>query len=48
MGKSCIRFKKAEDIPYELIGELANKMSPQDWIERYESVFRKKEKRLPF
>ncbi len=42
MGKSCIRFKKAEDIPYELIGELANKMSPQDWIERYESVFRKK------
>ena len=42
MGKSCIRFKKAEDIPYELIGELANKMSPQDWIERYESVFRNK------
>ena len=42
MGKSCIRLKKAEDIPYELIGELANKMSPQDWIERYESVFRKK------
>jgi len=33
MGKSCMRFKKPEDIPYELIGELARKMTPQDWIE---------------
>lgn len=36
MGKSCIRFKKPENIPYKLIGELAAKMSPKDWIERYE------------
>jgi len=36
MGKSCIRFKKVEAIPYELIGELVAKMSPDDWIERYE------------
>jgi uncharacterized protein YdhG (YjbR/CyaY superfamily) len=36
MGKSCIRFKKLENIPYKLIGELAAKMSPKDWIELYE------------
>ena len=42
MGKSCIRFKKPEDIPYELIGELARKMTPQDWIEKYENAFVKK------
>ena len=37
MGKSCIRFKKPENIPYELIGELARKMTPQQWIELYEA-----------
>ena len=37
MGKSCIRFKKIEEIPYELIGELCTKMSPQDWIDIYET-----------
>jgi len=37
MGKSCIRFKKMEEIPYELIGELASKMSPKDWIDIYET-----------
>lgn len=36
MGKSCIRFKKMDDIPYELIGELASKMTVGDWISRYE------------
>ncbi len=36
MGKSCIRFKKMNNIPYELIGDLAGKMSPQDWIKLYE------------
>ncbi|MBX7041326.1 MAG: DUF1801 domain-containing protein [Ignavibacteria bacterium] len=41
MGKSCIRFKKPEDIPYELIGELVSKMTPADWITCYESAFRK-------
>ena len=38
MGKSCIRFKKPEDIPIELIGELAQKITPQQWINLYESV----------
>lgn len=41
MGKSCIRFKKPETIPYELIGELASKMTVQQWIDLYESAFRK-------
>lgn len=41
MGKSCIRFKKMDDIPFGLIAELAQKMTPQDWISRYESVFRR-------
>ena len=36
IGKSCIRFKKMDDIPYKLVGELSNKMSIQDWISIYE------------
>jgi uncharacterized protein YdhG (YjbR/CyaY superfamily) len=42
IGKSCIRFKKPEHIPYDLIGELAKKLSPQDWIELYERELKKK------
>jgi hypothetical protein len=37
MGKSCIRFKKMDDIPYELIGKLVAKISVQDWIASYEN-----------
>lgn len=36
MGKSCIRFKKFDQIPYKLIGELASKMTPKDWLTMYE------------
>ena len=42
MGKSCIRFKNLNDIPYNLIGELAKKMTVNDFIESYESNFKKK------
>lgn len=42
MGKSCIRFKKPDDIPLELIGELVSKMTVQHWITMYESNFTKK------
>jgi uncharacterized protein YdhG (YjbR/CyaY superfamily) len=35
MGKSCIRFKNMAKIPYELVGELCAKMTPEDWIQRY-------------
>jgi hypothetical protein len=41
MGKSCIRFKKMEDIPYELIGELMTKMSMEEWISIYENNLKK-------
>jgi hypothetical protein len=41
MGKSCIRFKKMDQIPYELIGELMTKMSAQEWISLYESILKK-------
>lgn len=41
MGKSCIRFKKMNDIPYDLIGELLSKVTVEQWIEKYESAFRK-------
>lgn len=41
MGKSCIRFKKIEDIPYQLIGELASKMTAQEWIKYYEKAIKK-------
>ena len=37
MGKSCVRFKKVDDIPYKLIGELMKKVSVKRWIEIYES-----------
>lgn len=37
MGKSCIRFKKPDLIPFDLIGELVGKMSCQEWIDLYES-----------
>ncbi|WP_299673140.1 DUF1801 domain-containing protein [uncultured Tenacibaculum sp.] len=36
MGKSCVRFKKLDDIPYELIGELCSKITVEDWISTYE------------
>lgn len=36
MGKSCIRFKKIDTIPYNLIAELCQKMNTQDWITLYE------------
>ena len=41
MGKSCIRFKKMKDIPYQLIGELAGKMTSKEWIKLYETSFKK-------
>ena len=42
MGKSCVRFKKMEAIPYDLIAELMRKMSVKDWIELYEKSFVRK------
>ncbi|MGQ0738346.1 MAG: DUF1801 domain-containing protein [Bacteroidota bacterium] len=45
MGKSCIRYKKPEDIPYKLIGELASKITPEEWIKIYETNFKDSRKK---
>jgi len=42
MGKSCIRFKYLDDIPYDLIGELAAKVTVDEWIDTYETNLGKK------
>lgn len=41
VGKGCIRFKKPENIPFELMGTLAGKMTPQQWITVYEGALKK-------
>src|SRR5690606_11722539 len=41
MGKSCIRFKKPEDIPYELIAQLMRKITVDEWIAKYELSYKK-------
>lgn len=41
MGKSCIRFKNMDDIPFELLAEVSKKITVQDWISIYETKFKK-------
>jgi len=41
MGKGCVRFKKPDDVPLELIGKLASKLTPQAWIEIYQKALRR-------
>ena len=36
MGKSCVRFKKAEEIPFDLVAELMQKMTVKEWVTLYE------------
>lgn len=38
MGKSCIRLKNINTIPYDLIGKLCTRMSVQEWIDQYENA----------
>jgi len=40
MGKSCIRFKNPDNIPYELIAELTRKITTDEWIKIYEDTFK--------
>ena len=42
MGKSCIRFKKMDQIPFALLGELMSKFTTQQWIDLYEKSYVKK------
>ena len=41
MGESCLRFKNTNKIPYDLIGQLAGKVTPGQWIEMYEKAYKK-------
>ena len=41
MGKSCIRLKNMNHIPYDLIGELCSKITPREWIDKYENVLKR-------
>jgi hypothetical protein len=41
MGKSCMRYKKPEDIPFALMEALAKKMTPKDWIKLYEKNYKR-------
>jgi hypothetical protein len=41
MGKGCVRFKKLDQIPYDLIGELMRKVTVEEWINCVETVFTK-------
>jgi hypothetical protein len=41
MGKSCIRFKKLENLPLEVIGKVAAGQSVEEFIEIYERARRK-------
>lgn len=36
MGKSCVRFKRLEDLPLELIGEAIARTKVSEFIDRYE------------
>lgn len=42
MGKSCVRFKKIDEIPFDLIAELCTKMDLKEWVNIYESNIKKK------
>ena len=41
MGKCCIRFKKPEDVPIDLLGELVSKVTPKQWINHYETQLKR-------
>jgi hypothetical protein len=45
MGKACIRFKKLEDVPLEVIGEAIRRHPAKAYIALYESVMNEPRKR---
>ena len=47
MGKSCVRLKKIDAIPYDLLGELSSKVSINEWIEVYEQSIKPANRRNP-
>ncbi|KNZ40833.1 DUF1801 domain-containing protein [Acetobacterium bakii] len=45
MGKSCIRFKNVKKIPYDLVGELCQKITPEDYLKTYENFLKTRVKK---
>ncbi len=45
LGKCCLRFRRLDQIPYDLIGELAAKMTPQQWIAVYQRAIARRPQR---
>lgn len=41
MGKSCMRFKKWDEIPFELMGQLMQKITANEWMAMYERLYKK-------
>jgi uncharacterized protein YdhG (YjbR/CyaY superfamily) len=41
MGKACVRFKTADDLPLDAIGEIIAKVTPDKFIKTYEAARRK-------
>jgi hypothetical protein len=41
MGKACLRFRKLEDLPLEVIGQVVAAVTPEKYIARYEEIRRK-------
>lgn len=44
MGKSCVRFKKLDDVALEVIGEAIRRVPAAKFIEKYESVIQRTKK----
>ena len=44
MGKSCVRFKRMDDIPFDLIGELTSKITTEEWVQLYEDSYKNRKK----
>ena len=38
MGKSCVRFKKIDDVPLKVIGQVIKRIPAKKFIAQYESI----------
>jgi hypothetical protein len=47
MGKSCIRFKKLDDLALDVIGESIRRISAREFIRHYESFLKTARKKAP-
>ncbi len=45
MGKSCVRFKKIEDVALEVVGEAIKRVPVKKFVDHYESVLKSSSKK---